>query len=222
MTTQAVSVAQAGLPVSARPSVAILPFTNQSDDPAQAYLSDGITEDIITELSRYHSLLVIARSSSFKFAGPAVDIATVRRKLGVRYLVEGSVRKVGAGIRVTAQLIDTETEGHLWAERYDRPMEEIFSVQNEVTAAIAATLEGRIAAHGAEFVRKKPTTDWGAYDHFLQGRELMHHYKGLEAEPCFARAIALDPSYVHAYAWRSLALTLNYTIEGAAKCGDNR
>ena len=123
--TKVVSTAQTGLSVPARPSVAILPFTNQSGDPTQAYLSDGITEDIITELSRYHSLLVIARSSSFQFNRAAVEIGVVRQRLGVRYLVEGSVRKVGAGIRVTGQLIDAETEGHLWAERYDRPTEEI-------------------------------------------------------------------------------------------------
>lgn len=210
---QLVSAAE-GRPVVGRPSVAVLPFINQDANPAQTYLSDGITEDIITELSRYHSLLVVARSSSFQFRGAAVEIAAMREKLGVRYLVEGSVRKAGGNIRITAQLIDAETEGHLWAERYDRPMDEIFAVQSEVAAVIAATLEGRIAAFGAELVRNKPTTDWGAYDHFLQGRELMRHFEGVEAERCFARAIALDPNYVHAHAWRSLALTLNYTIDG--------
>jgi TolB-like protein/Flp pilus assembly protein TadD len=209
-----VNAVETGPIAAGRPSVAVLPFINQDADPAQAYLSDGITEDIITELSRYHSLLVIARSSSFQFRGAAVELAAVREKLGVRYLVEGSVRKAGKGLRITTQLIDAETEGHVWAERYDRPMDEIFAVQNEVAAAIAATLEGRIAAFGAEFVRKKPTTDWAAYDHFLQGRELMHRFDGLQAEGCFVRAIALDPNYGHAYAWRSLALTLNYTIDG--------
>lgn len=199
---------------SDRPSIAVLPFVNQSGDLGQDYLSDGITEDIITELSRYRSLLVIARSSSFQFKGPAVDIAAVRQKLGVQYLVEGSVRKIGANIRVSAQLIDAESEGHLWAERYDRPAEEIFGVQDEVALAIAATLEGRIAASGAEFARKKPTKDWRAYDYFLQGRELMHRYRSIEAERCFARAIALDPNYVHAHAWRSVALTSKYVIEG--------
>ena len=196
-----------------RPAIAVLPFVNQSGDPAQSYLSDGVTEDIITELSRYRSLLVIARSSSFQFGGPAVDIAAVRRKLGVRYVVEGSVRKIGTNIRVTAQLIDAESEGHLWAERYDRPAEEIFGVQDEVASAIAATLEGRIAASAAEIVRRKPTTDWDAYDYFLQGRERLYHSRHIEAEQCFARAVALDPTYVHALAWHSLALTLNYTVD---------
>jgi TolB-like protein/Tfp pilus assembly protein PilF len=189
-----------------RPAIAVLPFINQSGEPAQSYLSDGVTEDIITELSRYRSLLVIARSSSFQFGGPAIDIAAIRRKLGVRYVVEGSVRKIGTNLRVTAQLIDTESEGHLWAERYDRPAEEIFGVQDEVAAAIAATLEGRIAASAVEIVRKKPSKDWDAYDYFLQGRELVNRYQPAEAEPLLRRAIELDPDYVHAHAWRAFAL----------------
>jgi len=197
-----------------RPSIVVLPFVNQGGDPGQDYLGDGITEDIITELSRYRSLLVIARSSSFQFKGPAVDLAAVRQKLGVQYLVEGSVRKIGANIRVSAQLIDAESEGHLWAERYDRPAEEIFGVQDEVASAIATTLEGRVAASGAEFARKKPTKDWRAYDYFLQGRELAHRYRSIEAEGWFARAIALDPGYAHAHAWRSMVITSKYVIEG--------
>jgi TolB-like protein len=204
---------------SDRPAIAVLPFVNQSGDPAQAHLSDGITEDIITELSRYRSLLVIARSSSFQFGGPAVDIAAISRKLGVRYVVEGSVRKIGTNIRVTAQLIDAESQGHLWAGRYDRLAEEIFSVQDEVASAIAATLEGRIAANPAEIVRKKPTKDWDAYDCFLRGREFIYHNKAIEAEQCLARAVALDPNYVHALAWRSLALTLSYTLDGLRSPG---
>src|SRR5262249_18115696 len=131
-----------------------------------------------------------------------------------RYIVEGSVRKLGQGIRITAKLIDAESAGHLWAERYDRPIAEIFAVQTEIAAAIAATLEGRIAAHGAEFVRRKPTANWNAYDNFLKGRELDHFNKSFEAEPYFARAVALDPNYVHAHAWRSIALTVNYTLDG--------
>ena len=200
--------------ISGRPVVAVLPFANQSDDSTQTYLSDGISEDIITELSRYHSLLVIARSSSFQFDASSADIEAVRRKLGVRYVVEGNVRKLGQGIRVTARLIDAESAGHLWAERYDRSTADIFSVQTEIAAAIAATLEGRIAAHGAEFVRRKPTADWDAYDNFLKGRELVYLNRSVEAEPYFARSVALDPNYVHAHAWQSLALTVNYTLDG--------
>lgn len=197
-----------------RPSIAILPFVNQSDDADQAHLSDGITEDIITELSRYHSLLVIARSSSFQFRGAAADIEEIRRKLGARYIVEGSVRKIGDRVRVSAQLIDALTKGHLWAERYDRPVEDIFSVQDDVAAAIAATLEGRIAARGAEMVRKKPTKDWNAYDCFLQGRELMHRYRSAESVGWFERALTLDPDYVHAHAWKAIAQVSTYVIDG--------
>ena len=151
-----------------RPSIAVLPFTNLSGDPEQQYFSDGITEDIITELSRYHSLLVIARNSCFQFRG-VVDVAAVRSALGVRYVVEGSVRKAGSRIRVTAQLIDAMNRTQIWAERYDRENRDIFAVQDEVTAAVVATLEGRIAASGAEHARRKPTSDWVAYDYFLQG-----------------------------------------------------
>lgn len=197
-----------------RPSVAILPFVDQSGEQAQVHLSDGITEDIITELSRYHSLLVIARSSSFQFRGPAADIEEIRRKLGARYIVEGSVRKIGNRIRVSAQLIDALTKGHLWAERFDRPVEDIFSVQDDVAAAIAATLEGRIAARGAEVVRKKPTQDWSAYDCFLQGRELMHRYRSAESVAWFERALALDPAYVHAHAWKAMAKVSSHVIDG--------
>jgi TolB-like protein len=206
-----------------RPSVAVLPFVDQSGDPAQSHLSDGITEDIITELSRYHSLLVIARSSSFQFRGAAADIEEIRHKLGARYIVEGSVRNIGDRIRVSAQLIDTLTKGHLWAERYDRPVEDIFSVQDDVAAAIAATLEGRIAARGAESVRRKPTKDWSAYDYFLQGRELVHRYRSAESVEWFERALTLDPDYVHAHAWKSMALVSMYVIGGwqnSATLGD--
>ena len=133
-----------------KPSIAVLPFTNMSGDPEQQYFSDGITEDIITELSRFRSLFVIARNSSFQFRGKAVDVQTCARRLGVRYVVEGSVRKVGDRLRITAQLIDAATGSHLWAERYDRDMDDIFAVQDEVARTIAATLEGRVAASGAE------------------------------------------------------------------------
>ncbi len=196
-----------------RPSIAVLPFTNLSGDPEQQYFSDGITEDIITELSRYHSLLVIARNSCFQFRGPSVDIAAVRRALGIRYIVEGSVRKAGSQIRVTAQLSDAITQTQIWAERYDRQAQDIFSVQDEVTRSVASTLEGRIAASGAEHARRKPTNDWVAYDYFLQGRERVHRYEKGEAEPFFARAIELDSSYVHAHALSAIAVGVKYLFD---------
>jgi TolB-like protein/DNA-binding SARP family transcriptional activator len=196
-----------------RPSIAVLPFINLSGDPEQQYFSDGLTEDIITELSRYHSLLVIARNSCFQFRGPSVDIAAVRQALGVRYIVEGSVRKAGSQIRVSAQLSDTVTQTQIWADRYDRPAQDVFSVQDEVTRSVASTLEGRVAASGARQAREKPTNDWIAYDYFLQGREFMHRYQKDEAEPLFAQAIELDPGYVHAHAWRAIALGVKYLLD---------
>ena len=211
--------------VTIRLSIAVLPFTNLSGDPAQDYFSDGITEDINTELARYHSLSVVARNSSFQFRGPGVDLAAVRKVLGVRYIVEGSVRKSGTSVRVTARLIDAESGDQLWAERYDRTIEEVFAVQDEVVQTIVSTLEGRLAATGAARVRAKPTTSWVAYDYFLQGRELSNRYKIHEADGFLARAIELDPGYVHAYAWRASTLVAKYwydqkpeTLQQAVVC----
>jgi TolB-like protein len=189
-----------------RPSIAVLPFMNLGGDPVQQYLGDGITEDIITELSRYRSLLVIARNSSFQFRNRSVDIAAVRRELGVQFVVEGSIRKIGTRLRLAVQLIDATSESHIWAERYDREANEIFTVQDDMTRAIAATLEGRIAASGAERARRRPTTDWVAYDYFLQGREQIHRYDYLAAEPYFGRAVELDLNYAQAHALRVKAL----------------
>ena len=195
---------------ASNPKIAVLPFTNMSADSEQQYLSDGITEDIITELSRYRSLLVIARNSCFQFRGPSVDIVAVRRALGVQFIVEGSIRKIGPRLRLTAQLVDAVTESHVWAEHYDREVEDIFAVQDDLTRAIAATLEGRVAASGAAQAKRRPTRDWAAYDYFLQGREQYHRYNLIEAEPFFARAVELDPGYAHAYAMLANALLGRY------------
>jgi TolB-like protein/DNA-binding SARP family transcriptional activator/Flp pilus assembly protein TadD len=212
-------------PVLDRPSIAVLPFTNLSSDPEQQYFSDGITEDIITELSRYRSLFIIARNSSFQFRSTSVDVETVRRALGVQYVVEGSVRKANSRIRVTAQLINAVTQTNIWAERYDREIQDIFAVQDEVARSVASTLEGRIAANDADHARRKPPKDWAAYDYFLQGRECLYRYQAAEADSFFARAIELDPVYVHAHAWRAIALNIKYllderpeTLETACAC----
>jgi adenylate cyclase len=204
-----------------KPSIAVLPFTNMSGDPEQQYFSDGITEDIITELARYHSLDVIARNSSFQFRGASVDIAAVRRALGVSYVVEGSVRKSGNRIRVTAQLIDAASQAHIWAERYDRGIEDIFAVQDELTRTVAATLVGRVTASGAEQARRKPTKDWVAYDYFLQGRECDYRYEVLEAVANFARAVELDPGYVHAHAWLAIMMSMQYVIDERSETLDD-
>jgi TolB-like protein len=205
---RAAGAAMASLPT--KPTIAVLPFVNVGGDLEQQYFSDGITEDIITELSRYRSLRVIARNSSFQFRGPSVDLVAVRRKLGVQFVVEGSVRKIGSRLRLAVQLVDAATESHVWAERYDREVKDIFAVQDHMTGAIAATLEGRVAASGAEQARRRPTKDWAAYDYFLQGRERQHRYDFIAAEPLFARAIELDPGYAQAYARRAHALLGKY------------
>ncbi len=193
-------------------SVAVLPFANLSGDPSQQYFSDGVTEDIITELSRYQSLRVIARNSSFRFRGD-VDAAAVRAALGARYLVEGSVRRVANRMRVTAQLVDALTHTQVWAERYDRDINDVFEVQEDVARSIVATLEGRIAARGAEQTRRKPTAEWAAYDYLLRGRECNYRYRTVEAELFFARAAEIDPAYAQAHAWRAIMLGVGYLFD---------
>ena len=129
-----------------KPSILVLPFTNMSGAPDQEFFADGLTEDILTDLSRFRDLFVISRNTSFKFKAQAVDVKKVARDLGVQYVVEGSVRKSGNRVRVTVQLIDAESDHHIWAERYDRDLEDIFAIQDEVTSAIVATLPGRMEA----------------------------------------------------------------------------
>ena len=149
-------IGQPALPLPDKPSIAVLPFVNMSGDAEQEYFSDGITEDIITELARFRSLFVIARNSSFSFKGQAIEAKEIARRLGVRYLVEGSVRRAGNRVRITAQLIDAAHDTHLWAERYDRELEDIFAVQDEVTQAIVTAIEPELAS--AERARA-PQTD---------------------------------------------------------------
>jgi len=209
----AVIKAHSAAPLDSKPSVAVLPFTNMSGDPEQQYFSDGITEDIITELTRDHSLLVIARNSCFQFRESSADIAAIRQALGVRYVVGGSVRKAAERIRVTAQLTDGITQSHLWAERFDRDIRDVFAVQDEVTRAIVATLRGRIVASGAEQTRRKPTKDWIAYDYFLQGRDCDYRYDLKQAIDFFRRATELDRDYVHAHAWLATNLCIRYLLD---------
>ena len=186
-----------------KPSIAVLPFTNMSGDPEQEYFSDGITEDIITELSRFRSLFVIARNSSFTFKGEAVDVSEVGRKLGVAYVVEGSVRKAGNRVRITAQLVEAASGNHIWAERYDRDLEDIFAVQDEVVAAIAAVIPGRVEDARVEHRRQTPTDSLPAYDCILRGNKHLNAYRRHEvadARAAFERAVELDPKSARARA----------------------
>jgi adenylate cyclase len=180
-----------------------------SGDPEQEYFADGITEDIITELSRFRDLFVISRNSSFKYKGKAVEVQKFARELGVRYVVEGSVRKVGKRVRITVQLIDAQTDRHIWAERYDRELEDIFAIQDEVTSAIVATLPGRVEAAARDFAARKTTDNMAAYECVLAGK--VHHHRvtrddAAQALRLLDRAIELDPGYAHAHAWKGCVL----------------
>ncbi len=204
-----------------QPSIAVLPFTNMSGDADQEYFSDGLAEDIITELSRFSELFVIARNSSFVFKGDAVDIKEAARKLGVQYVVEGSVRKAGNRVRVTAQLIDANTGSHLWAEKYDRLLEDIFEVQDDVVRAIVAVLPGRIAEAGAEWSRQKPTDNLSAFDHLLRGNHaLARRGDNISLAIAFYRqAIELDAEFAAAYA--GIAVAEGMTIWDLSTYDDN-
>jgi len=186
-----------------KPSIAVLPFNNMSGDAEQEYFSDGITEDIITELSRFHDLFVIARHSSFAFKKQALDIADISQKLGVQYIVEGSVRKSAGRVRVTAQLIEVATGSHLWAERYDRELEDIFAVQDEVVRTITATLVGKVGLAHRDRAQNKLPSNMDAYDWFVQGRELYNTTTSddnFKACAMFEKAVSLDPKFAAAYA----------------------
>ena len=198
---------QASPPVSVRkPSIAVLPFVNMSGDPEQEFFADGLTEDIITELSRFRQLLVISRNAVFVHKGKPIKAQQIAREFGVDYVVEGSVRKAADRVRVTVQLIDGETETHIWAERYDRKLEDIFAIQDEVTSAIAATLSGRVEAARHDQVQRKPTENMAAYEYVLTGKVLHHRSNresNAEAILMLNRAINLDPNYAHAHAWKA-------------------
>ena len=200
----------APIPANAKkPSIAVLPFVNMSGDPEQEFFADGLTEDIITELSRFRQLLVISRNAVFVHKGKPIKAKQIAREFGVDYIVEGSVRKAGDRVRVTVQLIDGETETHLWAERYDRKLEDIFAIQDEVTSFVAATLFGRVEAARQDHVQRKHTENMAAYEHVLTGKVLHHRSKreaNAEALRHLNRAIELDPNYAHAHAWRACVL----------------
>jgi adenylate cyclase len=192
-----------------KPSIAVLPFVNMSGDPEQEFFADGLTEDIITELSRFRDLFVISRDSAFVHKGKAVKVQEVAAEFGVQYVVEGSVRKVGGRVRITVQLIDAETDRHVWAERYDRELQDIFAIQDEVTAAIVATLPGRVEAATQDRAKRKPTQNLAAYECVLAGKVLHHRSTradNAEALRVLDRAVELDPKYGHAHAWKACVL----------------
>jgi adenylate cyclase len=202
-------VAAATACVAEKPAIAVLPFDNMSGDGEQAYFADGITEDLITELARFQNLVVIARNSTFTYKGKATRVKDVARDLGVHYVVEGSVRKAGNRVRVTVQLIDAKSEKHVWAERYDRELTDIFEIQDEVTRAIIGALPSQLEAADFERIKRKPPQDLAAYDCVLRSK-ILHHdgtkEANSEALQILDKAIEIDPGYAQAYAWKACTL----------------
>lgn len=187
----------------AKPVVAVLPFANISGDREQEYFSDGITEDLITELSRFRGLSVVSRGSSFVFKGESTPMSEICAKLKAQYLVEGSIRKAGRRVRITAQLIEGESDRHVWAERYDREMEDIFAVQDDIVRRIAGTLVGRLEHERQERVKRRSASELQAYDLYLRAREYFFAWSfedNLKARDLLRRAIDIEPDYAAALA----------------------
>jgi TolB-like protein len=198
-------------PMALRPSIAVLPFDNMSGDTEQDYFSDGITEDIIAELGRFKEFLVIARNSSFQFRGNANDVAEVAKKLGVQYVVEGSVRKISNRVRVTVQLIDASSTAHVWGEQYDRELTDIFAIQDEITQMIAARLARQARTAIASRARARPTDNMSAYEFYLRAQQLAATYDTVrEAEPFLRQAIKLDPRFASAHAMLSFVESIKH------------
>jgi adenylate cyclase len=193
-----------------KPSIAVLPFQNMSGDPEQEYFADGMVEEIITALSRNKQLFVIARNSSFTFKGRAVEIKQVARDLGVRYVLEGSVRKSGNRIRITGQLIDAASGAHLWADRYDGALEDVFELQDQVAASVVGAIAPSVSQAEMERAKRKPTSSLDAYDYFQRAQAAMFQYTkdGTDqAVGLYEQAIALDPQFALAYAALTAAIT---------------
>lgn len=206
-TSAAIRDLSADLPLPDRPSIAVLPFANLSGGVDQEYLADGFVEDIITELSRFGELFVIARNSSFKYKGKVVDVRKVSRELGVRYVLEGSVRRDSDRIRITAQLIDAMSGAHRWAERYDRKLEDVFAVQGEVARTIVSVLAAHVGKAEVERMLAKPPATWQAYDYCMRGMGPFDSFYAsysvsdlYEARQLFGRALSIDPHYARAHA----------------------
>src|SRR5437588_2209478 len=217
---QAVAAAQAPAPaVPQKPSIAVLPFTNMSGDAEQEYFSDGMTEDLITDLSKISALFVIARNSSFAYKGRLVKVQEIGRDLGVRFVLEGSIRKSGNRVRITAQLIDAESGGHLWAERFDRDLTDIFATQDEVVGKLVRALAVTLTQGEERRVGRRGTGSVQAYEFWLRARESLSRStrEGVaQARAMHLRAIELDPNFAAPHAGLSLAAISDYVSDWAA------
>jgi adenylate cyclase len=192
------------LPLPNKPSIVVLPFDNMSGDPQQDYFSNGITEVLTSDLSRIASLFVIARNTAFTYKGKAINVQEVGKELGVRYVLEGSVQKAADHVRIVAQLIDTTTGGHIWFERYDRPLKDIFTLQDEIVQKIVTTLKLQLTLQEQGYIVRKRTDNLEAYDTFLRGADYFYPRTkegNAQARPLFEKTIGLDPQYAEAYAW---------------------
>lgn len=203
-----------------KPSIAVLPFQNMSGDPDQEYFADGMAEDIITALSRFKSLFVIARNSSFTYKGKAVDIKQVGRELGVRYVLEGSVRKSGNRVRITAQLIEAATDRHLWADKFDGGLEDVFDLQDQVTSSVVGLIAPKLEQAEIERARQKPTDSLDSYDFFLRGMALVNKRRFSEGRVFFKRAFERDADYGAAYAMAASTLMFEQAVSGVPLAGE--
>jgi len=202
-------------PTAVKPSIVVLPFANMSGEVEQEYFSDGITQDIITELSRFHAISVVASVSAFRLKGRDFDFRQMAAQLGVGYLVQGSVRRSGNRVRVAAQLIDVDTGNHVWADRYDRELADVFDLQDELARKIVIAVAGRVSAAGAARARRKPPGSLSAYDNYLRAREHFRAYNAIDqAEPYLMKAIELDPEFALAHALLSLVFVIRYQNDG--------
>ncbi|MHC2879379.1 winged helix-turn-helix domain-containing protein [Bradyrhizobium barranii] len=221
--------AEPALPLPDKPSLAVLPFTNLSSDPEQEYFADGMVEDIITGLSRSKSLFVIARQSTFTYKGKAIDIRQVGRELGVRYVLEGSVRKSGDRVRIAGQLIEATTGAHLWADRFDSQLKDIFDLQDQVTSSVISALFPQLERAEIERAKRKPTENLQAYDYYLRALSSFYEFtreQNIEALRLIRLAVEIDPGLASAYALGAYCYLqrkiFGWTIDAAQELNDTR
>ena len=216
------SASQVPLPLPDKPSIAVLPFQNMSGDPEQEYFADGVVEDIITALSNFKSLLVIARNSSFTYKGKAIDVKQVGRELGVRYVLEGSLRKSAGRVRLTGQLIEAATGAHLWAEKIDGELSDVFDLQDQITAKVVSAIAPTIERTEIGRLKQRAMNTADSYDAFLRGRTLAYQRQFAAARQLFRKATELNPEYAAAYAMTAATYTMEQAQKGIIPTAEMR